>query len=374
MPDFTNENSLALAIIHAFLKLLVCVAMFVILLITGTFVAASMLTGIFRRAALRARLLDLPVARSAHILPTPVGGGLGIVLVYFVLATWLKLSAILPMHEYMAVLGGMVIAGVGLIDDYRHLDIKWRIPTQLLAAIWSVWWLGAVPPIQFGSLILPPSWLLNLLAVVALVWLTNLYNFMDGIDGIAGSELVFVNALSLFFVINLGDQVMALLTATLLGAGAGFLVWNWSPARIFLGDTGSGFIGFSLGVLALISMHHGSMSVWTWVLLLGVFIVDATVTLCRRYLRGDKWYEGHASHAYQNAARKHKSHAKVTISVLVINSLWLAPLAWFSVRYPQLGLYLALLGFIPLVILAIHHDAGKSSGHEHVTQGVQTSS
>lgn len=343
-----------------------------ILLITGVFVAVTMLTGMFRRVALRARLLDLPVPRSAHALPTPVGGGLGIVLVYFVLATWGFFAGIMPVQEFMAVLGGLAIAAVGLIDDYRHLDIKWRMQTQLVAAIWSVWWLGNVPAIQFGSVILPASWLLNLLAVIALVWLTNLYNFMDGIDGIAGSELIFVNVLSLFFVINAGDQVMSLLTATLLGAGAGFLVWNWSPARIFLGDAGSGFIGFSLGVLALISMHHGSMTVWTWVLLLGVFIVDATITLSRRYLRGDKWYEGHASHAYQNAARKYKSHAKVTISVLVINSLWLAPLAWCSVRYPQLGLYLALLGLIPLVILAIRNDAGKSSSLEQMTPGVQT--
>lgn len=372
VPDFTDENSSALAIIHAFAKLLVCVAMSLVLLITGIFLAVTVLTGLFRRIALRARLLDLPVSRSAHTHPTPVAGGLGIVLVYFVLATWLRLSAIMPMHEYMAVLGGLVIAGVGLVDDYRHLDIKWRMPAQFLAAIWSAWWLGDVPAIQFGSLTLPASWLLNLLAVVALVWLTNLYNFMDGIDGIAGGELVFVSALSLFFVITAGDQVLSLLTATLLGAGAGFLVWNWSPARIFLGDAGSGFIGFSLGVLALISMQHGSMSVWTWVLLLGVFIVDATVTLCLRYLRGDKWYEGHASHAYQNAARKHKSHAKVTISVLVINSLWLAPLAWCSVQFPDLGLYLALLGLVPLVILAIRNDAGKTPGVEHMTPSIQS--
>ncbi len=335
-------------------------AMSPVVLIIGGFLTAAIFIGLFRRLALHAQLMDLPVARSAHSLPTPVGGGLGIVLIYAVIATYLHLINILPLQEYMALLGGVVIAVAGLIDDYRHLDIKWRMPLQLLAAIWSVWWLGNVPAIQFGNWLLPESWMLNLLAIIALIWLLNLYNFMDGIDGIAGCELVFVNAMSLLFVVNAEDQIITLLTATLIGSGAGFLVWNWSPARIFLGDVGSGFIGFSLGVLALLSMHHGSMQVWTWVILLGVFIADATVTLCRRFMQGARWYEGHASHAYQNAARKYQSHAKVTISLMLINCLWLAPLAWWSEQSPQLGFYLALAGLAPLVVLAIRGDAGNA--------------
>ena len=182
---------------------------------------------------------------------------------------------------------------------------------------------------------------------------------MDGIDGLAGSELIFVNLVSLFLVINSGDQVVAVLSATLAAAGAGFLFWNWPPAKVFMGDVGSGFIGFSLGILALLSMHHGSLTVWTWLLLLGVFIVDTTVTLIRRSLNGEKWYQGHASHAYQNAARRYKSHSKVTITVIVINCLWLAPLAWFSVKQPELGIYLAGIGLVPLVVLAIKLQAGK---------------
>lgn len=346
--------------------------MSVVMLITGVFIAVVLLTGVIRRLALRAQLLDLPVSRSSHILPTPVGGGLGIALVYLALATYYYQSSLLSLSEYMALLGAAVIAVTGLVDDYQHLDIKWRMPLQLLAAIWSVWWLGGAPAIQFGSWVLPASWLLNILAIIALLWLLNLYNFMDGIDGIAGSELIFVNALSLIFVISVEDQALSGLMATLVGAGAGFLVWNWSPARIFLGDVGSGFIGFSLGILALLSMHHGSMQVWTWILLLGVFIADATVTLCRRYLRGEKWYEGHASHAYQNAARRYQSHAKVTISVVMINCLWLAPLAWCSVRFPQSGFYLVLIGLLPLVYLAIRNDAGTSAGIAQEVPGVQS--
>ena len=161
----------------------------------------------------------------------------------------------------------------------------------------------------------------------------------------------------------------ALLSSTLMGAAAGFLVWNWAPARIFLGDVGSGFIGFSLGGMALLGMQHGSMPLWTWVLLLGVFIVDATVTLARRYLRGEKWYEGHASHAYQQAARKYKSHAKVTITLMLINCFWLAPLAWWSVQAPQLGFYLAVVGLAPLVVLAVRSEAGAATNVGQAVQG-----
>jgi Fuc2NAc and GlcNAc transferase len=129
--------------------------------------------------------------------------------------------------------------------------------------------------------------------------------------------LIVVNLVSLIIVIN-SDSVLTLLSASFAAATGGFLLWNWAPAKIFMGDVGSSFIGFTLGVMALLSLHHGSMTVWTWVLLLGVFIVDTTLTLFVRYRGKQRWHEGHASHAYQNAARHYKSHAKVTITVVLI--------------------------------------------------------
>jgi len=333
--------------------------MSILVLVTGVFLTAVLLTGVFKTLALRARLLDLPVSRSSHSRPTPVGGGVSIVCLLLLVISHYFMVGLIPLTEFMALMGAAVIATLGLVDDLQHLDLKWRLPIQLLAATWSVWWLGDVPSIDMGWWQLPTSWLLNGLAVVALVWLLNLYNFMDGIDGLAGSELIYVNLVSLFLVINSGDQVVAVLSATLTAAGAGFLFWNWPPAKVFMGDVGSGFIGFSLGILALLSMHHGSLTVWTWLLLLGVFIVDTTVTLIRRSLNGEKWYQGHANHAYQNAARRYKSHSKVTITVIVINCLWLTPLAWLTVKQPELGIYLTVLGLVPLVVLAIKLQAGK---------------
>ena len=326
---------------------------------SGIFLAAALLTGLLRTLAPRLRLLDTPVSRSAHSRPTPSGGGISIAFLFLLVVGYYFSVGLIPLGEFMALCGGGLIAVLGLLDDLKQLSLRWRLPTQFLAAGWVVFWLGGIAPIDFGPLRLQWPWLLNGLAVVALVWLLNLYNFMDGIDGIAGSELVFVSAVALFLLLSSDDEVASVLTATLLSAGAGFLLWNWPPAKIFMGDVGSSFIGFIFGVLALLTMHHGSMTVWTWLLLLGVFVADATVTLISRFFAGGNWYEGHASHAYQKAAKKHKSHTKVTITVILINCLWLAPLAWLSIKRPELGIYLSVAGIVPLVIVAIKLEAGK---------------
>jgi Fuc2NAc and GlcNAc transferase len=325
----------------------------------GVFIAAVALTGLCKRFALALHLLDLPVARSAHSKPTPVGGGLSIVLLFLLVASQFFFSGLLPLGEYMSLLAAALIALIGLVDDIKRLDVHWRIPLQFLSAVWALWWLGGVPPISVGVWVVEAPWLLNMLGLLALLWLLNLYNFMDGIDGLAGTELVFVNVMSLLLVIKGDDQVLVLLAATLVASGAGFLLWNWPPAKIFMGDVGSSFIGFSLGLLALISMHHQSLTVWTWVILLAVFVADATTTLVRRYLAGAKWYEGHASHAYQKAARQYKSHGKVTITVIMINCLWLAPLAWLSARQQAWGFYLCLVALAPLIALAFRLGAGQ---------------
>ena len=327
----------------------------------GLFVVSALLTGAFRVLAQRVSLVALPVSRSAHSKPIPVAGGLVIVALSLLVVSYYSNSGLIPYRESMALLAAVLIALLGFIDDLKQLHIRWRIPLQFAAAIWVVWWLENVPAIDLGFFELSNPWVLAVLAVFALVWLLNLFNFMDGIDGIATSELIFVNLMAYLFVVSSGDEVLAVLSATLLATGAGFLLWNWAPAKIFMGDVGSGFIGFSLGVMALISMQHGSMTVWTWVLLLGVFIADATLTLFRRFWQNERWYEGHASHAYQNAARHYKSHSKVTITVILVNCVWLAPLAWFSVRWPDMGCYLAVLGITPLVVLAGRLQAGRTT-------------
>jgi len=326
------------------------------------FLAAAAMTGLLVALANRLQLLDVPTARSAHSRPTPVGGGLAIVVPFLLVCGYYASQQMLAREQLLALLGGALVALVGLADDRIHLDLRRRLPLQALAAVWSLFWLGGTPAIDFGVGTLAQSWMLNVLAVLALLWLLNLYNFMDGIDGLAGAELVFVTLVSSFLLITADANAEGLvwLLAALFAAGAGFLCWNWPPAKIFMGDVGSGFIGFTLGLLALLSMQQGVLSVWTWFILLGVFVVDATVTLLRRFFDGQRWYDGHASHAYQNAARHYRNHARVTIGITSINCLWLAPLAWLSVIQPQLGFLLTLVAWLPLIALALRLEAGHA--------------
>lgn len=332
--------------------------MSLLLLCSLLFLASATLTGLFRWVAQRLRLLAVPVSRSAHSKPVPVGGGVSIVALILSVVVYCYFTDQIPANEFAALMAGLVIACIGIVDDIKQLDVRWRIPAQFLASAYVVYRLGNVPAIDFGFFSFPESIVLNVLAIFALVWLLNLYNFMDGIDGIAATELIAVNLVSLLIVIN-SDAVLTLLSASFAAAAGGFLLWNWAPAKIFMGDVGSSFIGFVLGVMALLSMLHGSMTVWTWVLLLGVFIVDATVTLIVRYRSKQRWYEGHASHAYQNAARHYKSHVKVTITVVLINLFWLGPLAWLSIQYPEMGLVITFIGLLPLLFLAKHFGAGN---------------
>ena len=335
-------------------------SMSLLLLCSLLFLGSAIITGLFRRIAQKIQLIAVPVSRSAHSSLVPVGGGISIVALILLVVAYNYFTGRIPANEFSALMAGLVIACIGIVDDVKQLGVRWRIPAQFLASTYVVYCLGDVPAIDFGFFSFPESILLNVLAVFALVWLLNLYNFMDGIDGIAATELIAVNVVSLLIVVS-SDAVLTLLSASFAAAAGGFLLWNWAPAKIFMGDVGSSFIGFTLGVMALLSLFHGSMTVWTWVLLLGVFIVDATLTLFVRVRRKKRWHEGHASHAYQNAARRYKSHTKVTITVVMINLFWLGPLAWLSMQYPKMGLVITIVGLLPLLLLAKRFGAGQEN-------------
>lgn len=323
--------------------------------------AAGFLTWLVLRGAMHRQLLDHPVARSAHTIPVPVGGGVSFVFLFYLVLTLWWLQGQLESRIFLASLGGILVALVGLVDDLRRLGIRTRLSLQFAAAVWTVVWLGETANIQIGYWTLSNPWLVGLLSVVAMVWLINLYNFMDGIDGLAGAELCTVTAMSCLLAANAGAVATANLSALLGFAVAGFLWFNWSPARIFMGDVGSGFLGYGLGFLALISLAEGSVSLWAWLLLLGVFVVDATVTLARRLLGGQAWLEGHNTHAYQHVARRFGRHAPVTLIVMLITLFWLSPLAIYANAFPASGVFLALLGMVPLALLATGLGAGRSN-------------
>ena len=167
---------------------------------------------------------------------------------------------------------GGLIALIGFVDDHHHLARGWRFGSHFAAAIWVLFWLKGLPEISVAGLALAPGALSNALAALYIVWVVNLYNFMDGLDGIASIEAITVCAGGIIVYLAVapgGAQWIA--PAALLGAVAGFLYWNYPPARIFMGDAGSGFIGLALAVLSIHAAHTAPQLFFSWLILLGVF-------------------------------------------------------------------------------------------------------
>ncbi len=229
--------------------------------------------------------------------------------------------------------GGVAVAAVGWLDDRRGMPAGVRALVHVLAAGWGVWCLGGFPSLDLGVAVVPLGTAGSLLAVVGLVWLTNLYNFMDGIDGLAAGEAVGVGLVGGVLLAAAGATGLSLVALALAAAAGGFLVFNWPPAKIFMGDVGSGLLGYAFGVLALASERAGAVPLVVWMILLAVFIVDATATLIRRVVNGERWFEAHRSHAYQHAVQAGYSHRDVTVAVMGLNALlavaatgvWLVP-------------------------------------------------
>lgn len=323
-------------------------------------VFSLVMTALLRRYALARSIIDIPNARSSHTLPTPRGGGVAIVVAFLLAQPLLAWAGLLDNAALMAMFGaGLLVAVIGFMDDHGHIAARWRLLGHFCAAGWALAWLGGLPPLQVFGTTLALGWVGHLLAALYLVWMLNLYNFMDGIDGIASVEAITacLGACVLYWLAG----ATALIWAPLLlaGAVAGFLFWNFPPARIFMGDAGSGFLGIVLGVLTLLAAWHSSALLWGWLILLGVFVVDATFTLMRRLLRGDKVYEAHRSHAYQFASRRYKRHLPVTLGVLMINLLWLLPIAVAVVLQYIDGVAGLLIAYLPLLVAAVCYRAGE---------------
>jgi Fuc2NAc and GlcNAc transferase len=323
-------------------------------------VVSFFLTAALRRYAITRSLLDIPNQRSSHSLPTPRGGGVAIVLAFTLALVFLFGFGVVTCAEFLAIAGaGGLVAVIGFMDDHGHIAARWRLLGHFLAAAWGIYWLGGLPPVRVFGLDIDLGWYGQVLAAFYLVWLLNLYNFMDGIDGIASAEAICVCLGAALVYVVAGAAGQAGLLLALAAAVAGFLYWNFPPARIFMGDAGSGFLGIILGLLSLQAAWISSQLLWAWIILLGVFVVDATVTLIRRLVRGDKVYEAHRSHAYQFAARKYGKHLPVTSAVVAINVFWLLPIALCVVEFGLDGALGVVVAYVPLVVVAIKFRAGE---------------
>jgi UDP-N-acetylmuramyl pentapeptide phosphotransferase/UDP-N-acetylglucosamine-1-phosphate transferase len=272
-------------------------------------------------------ILDRPNERSSHQVATPRGGGIAVI--GWVLLAWilLALTGSVPSGVFGIALGAVFLGAVSWLDDLRGLSPLVRLLAQAAA-------------VAIGVFVLPGPQNAFHLAAIGLVWIwwINLFNFMDGIDGLAGSEAAAIGAGLLLFA-NVGagagaDPALRALAAALTGAAIGFLVWNWSPSRIFLGDVGSVPLGYLLGFLLLGLAVRGH---WRIALILPLyFLADATITLARRLLRGERIWQAHRKHFYQQAVRRGLGHAAVVKRVIaadlvLIGCGWAAENGWGAV-------------------------------------------
>lgn len=312
-----------------------------------------------RHYALVRSVMDVPNERSSHSVPTPRGGGVAIVL-SFLLALLLSWGMGLTDTRVMLalLLSGGWIALVGFIDDHRHVPARWRLLGHFLGAAFLLYMLGGLPALSFAGARWDLGLFGSLLALFYLVWLLNLYNFMDGIDGIASLEAITVCGGAALCCWLAGAGAAAWLPLLLAAATAGFLAWNYPPARIFMGDAGSGFLGIMLGGLSLQAAWQAPQLFWSWLILLGAFVVDATWTLARRLLRGERVHEAHRSHAYQRASRRLGQHRAISLSVAAINLIWLSPIAVFVALGRIDGVAGLFLAYAPLVLVVASLGAG----------------
>jgi Fuc2NAc and GlcNAc transferase len=306
-----------------------------VLLVLAAFAASAILAGLVRRYAIAHAVVDIPNERSSHSSPTPRGGGLAIAAV--ALIGIVALSATGQLSPRVAIAlggGGLVVAAVGWVDDRRDLPAWPRLAAHVGAAVWLVAWLGGMPSLTVGAEAVPLGFFGSLLAVLGVTWFTNLYNFMDGIDGIAAVEAVVAGTAG-GLLLAARQPSLGLVSLLLAAGAAGFLAWNWPPARLFMGDVGSGFLGFLFAGIALASENAGAAPALLWFLLLGPFFADATITLIRRMARGQRWSAPHRTHAYQRAVQSGWSHGGVSVVVGALSAAG-GVLAWLILQHPAL--------------------------------------
>ena len=327
-----------------------------LLLVIAAFVLSLSLTWVIRQYA-RQHLLDIPNQRSSHRQPTPRGGGLAIVLGFYAALGLAVLSGSVP-DDVLPLFGvGLLIAAIGFWDDHQPLPARWRMLVHLAAAAAALLVMPVLPALQLGKVAFDLGMTGWLLGMFFLVWMLNLFNFMDGIDGLVASETVFVAASLAGFMLGI-DAPLALPGLALASASLGFLCWNWPPAKIFMGDVGSGFLGFVLGLLILWHAQRMPQFLPVGIILSAVFISDASVTLLTRLFTGQKWTQAHCSHAYQQAARRF-GHKPVVLAVWAINLFWLLPLAALCLWQPGYTLTAMLCAYAPMIYLARRFHAGR---------------
>lgn len=310
----------------------------VVLISVGLLFLSFILTFFIKQIATRLSVIDIPNERSSHKTPTPRGGGLAIVISWYVGITILFYFNFIDNHLYYALLSGAILAIVSLIDDVTDLSPVVRLLAQITTAVTAFIFLNGINPVEIFGFAMNINFIIYPVVIIGMVWFINLYNFLDGIDGYVSIEAILVSVILFIFS---GNNILLILIACVLG----FLIWNWPKAKIFMGDVGSTQLGFILVVLGIYFHNQQEFSILHWLILTSPFWFDATFTLFRRWRNKEKLSQAHKKHAYQRIVQAGFSHLKADLWLVIINVFILAFVygAFYLPKFDLLFLLAAIL-------------------------------
>lgn len=324
-------------------------------------IAAAALARVLIAVTTRRAILAIPNQRSSHTIPTPTLGGVSIAVP--VLA-WGAYRIGQDPLTWAVLGGGGLLAVLGLFDDLRDLSARVRFPIQCVAAAFALAMVPVAVPLIVAPFSIHAVWIVYGLDFLIVLWMVNLYNFMDGIDGIAAAQCVVYCAGVL--LIGHPAAFMTEFLWVLLGSAVGFLAFNYAPARIFMGDVGSGLLGLLVAIASLTLDARGQMPLIASLILLAGFWFDATYTLCVRIASGQKFASAHRSHLYQKCARRF-GHGRTTTMFTGFAVIWLMPLSVLSTAQPQWALIMLVVAVLPLLIAGVQMRAGMPDVHVHAS-------
>lgn len=283
-------------------------------LIILSFALSFLITWLVVKFSSRLRMINLPNERSLHSVPTPRGGGVAIVITWYIGITILYFNGFIEKNLFFSLLSGIVLAVIGLLDDIIEIKPSIRLVVQFITAILAFYFLGALRPLIIPAIEINYPLFIYPFAIVGVVWFINLFNFMDGVDGFASIEAIIISGV--LFVFS-GDILLLVLIAAI----SGFLYWNLPRAKIFMGDVGSTQLGFILVILGI--YYHNSMdfSILNWIMLSSVFWFDATLTIFRRIRNGERISTAHKKHAYQRLVQSGFTHLRLDLYLVLTNIL-----------------------------------------------------
>jgi len=314
---------------------------------------------VLRRHAHSLGLVQSANQRSSHLGVKPTGGGIGIALGATVAGVWIALGE--QIYLLVPVSAALGLALVGLFDDKDGLDIRLRLLAQALFLAAAIIYLQWVFDLSQYLGWLGPAWLALPIVVLAGVFWINLFNFMDGIDGLAASEAVFVLGAMELLVLTQADPALPGIWLWLFSIVVGalvFLIFNWQPARIFMGDAGAYFFAIAIVFGALFGVLTDTLSPAAAIILVALFVSDGVVTLVFRMISGQRWREGHRSHAYQHLSRRF-SHARVVMLYMGINIFWLLPWAFVAQKVMLNPAVCVFIAYAPLILFMVRSRAGR---------------